>query len=136
MSGKENKNTRKKEDKSKTEKDNGDLSDLFSLKIFGVEIGDFLKDVDGVRAKLLSEQDELQKKFGDKVHVDIGIKVSGLDERRIIYRGDRSLADISEERRQWRRRAPIVITDEDVRKAREEQEKKKKESEEDFGHTE
>lgn len=110
------------------EKRESDISDLLNLKIFGVEIGDLLKDIDGVREKLLAQQSELQKKFGDKVHVDIGIKVSGLDERRISYRNIRSLTDLANERTEWKKRIPTVtITKEDIKKAREESEKAKQE---------
>jgi tetrahydromethanopterin S-methyltransferase subunit G len=117
-----------KDNKKDKKKKESDLSDLLSLKIFGVEIGDLLKDIDGVREKLLAQQGELQKKFGDKVHVDIGIKVSGLDERSISYSGDRSLADLAKERTEWKKRIPTVtITKEDVKKAKEELEKKKQE---------
>jgi len=120
---------RKKDKRKKgSEGKDSDVSDLFSLKIFGVEIGDLLKDIDGVREKLLAQQGELQKKFGDKVHVDIGIKVRGLDERRIIYSGDRSLTDLAKERTEWKKHIPTVtITKEDIKKAQEELEKKKKE---------
>ena len=119
---------KKDKKKKESEKKDSDLTDLLSLKIFGVEIGDILKDIDGVREKLLAQQEELQKKYGDKVHVDIGIKVSGLDERRISYHGDRSLADLAKERTEWKKRIPtITITKEDVKKAQEELEKKKKE---------
>ena len=125
MSEEDDKKDKKKKE-SKEKKD--DLSDLLSLKIFGVEIGDLLKDIDGVREKLLAQQGELQKKFGDKVHVDIGIKVSGLDERRISYHGDRTLADLAKESTEWKKRIPTVtITKEDVKKAKEELEKKKQE---------
>ena len=124
MSEKDKKEKRKKE----TERKESDLSDLLSLKLFGVELGDFLKDIDGVREKLLAQQGELQKKLGDKVHIDIGIKVSGLDERRISYHGDRSLADLAKESTEWKKRIPTVtITKEDVKKAKEELEKKKQE---------
>lgn len=122
----------KKKDKGKKkgEKKESDLSDLFNLKIFGVEIGDLLKDIDGVRDKLLAQRDELQKKFGDKVHVDIGIKVSGLDERKIIYHGDRSLTDLAKERTEWKKRIPTVtITKEDIAKAQEELKKEKRKKE-------
>ena len=118
MSEKDNKKDKKKKE--------SDLSDLLSLKIFGVEIGDLLKDIDGVREKLLAQQGELQKKMGDKVHVDIGIKVSGLDERRISYHGDHSMADLAKERTEWKKRIPTVtITKEDIKKAQEESEKEK-----------
>lgn len=118
----------KKKDKKKKESERKeiDLSDLFSLKIFGVEIGDLLKDIDDTREKLLARRDELQKKFGDKVKVDIGIRVSGLDERKIVYRGDRSWTDLARERTEWRKRVPtITITKEDIKKAQEEAEKEK-----------
>ncbi|MCJ7632967.1 hypothetical protein MUP77_11325 [Candidatus Bathyarchaeota archaeon] len=122
------KDDKKDERKKEIEKRESDISDLLSLKIFGVEIGDLLKDIDGVRDKLLAQQGELQKKFGDKVHVDIGIKVSGLDERRISYHGNRSLADLAKERTEWKKRIPTVtITKEDIKKAREESEKAKQE---------
>lgn len=122
---------KKDKEKKKGEKKESDLSDLFNLKIFGVEIGDLLKDIDGVREKLLAQRDELQKKFGDKVHVDIGIKVSGLDERKIIYRGDRSLNDLAKERTEWKKHIPTVtITKDDIQKAREELEKEKRKEKE------
>ena len=122
------KRDKKGKEKKENEKREGDLSDLFNLKIFGVEIGDILKDIDGVREKLLTQRVELQKKFGDKVHVDIGIKVSGLDEQRITYHGNRSLTDLAKERTEWKKRVPtITITKEDVKKAREELEKEEKE---------
>ena len=57
MSEKDNKKDKKKKE---TEKKESDLSDLLSLKIFGVEIGDLLKDIDGIREKLLAQQGELQ----------------------------------------------------------------------------
>lgn len=125
------KGDKKDKRKKRLEKKEGDISDLFSLKIFGVEIGDILKDIDGVREKLLTQRDELQKKFGDKVHVNIGIKVSGLDERRIIYHGSRSLTDLAKERAEWRKRVPTVtITKEDIKKAQEELEKEKQKEKE------
>ena len=125
MSEKDDKKDKRKKE-SKEKKD--DLSDLLSLKIFGVEIGDLLKDIDGVREKLLAQQGDLQKKYGDKVHVDIGIKVSGLDERRISYHGDRSLADLAKERTEWKKRIPTVtITKDDIKKAKEDLEKEKQE---------
>lgn len=124
----DNEGKRKKEnEKKEDEKKDVDISDLLSLKIFGVQIGDLLKDIDGVREKLLDQRAELEKKFGDKVHVDIGIKVSGLDERRVIYRGDRSLSDLVRERTEWKKRVPTVtITKDDVKKAQKELEKEKK----------
>ncbi|MFH0748318.1 MAG: hypothetical protein V1915_00105 [Candidatus Bathyarchaeota archaeon] len=121
-------NDKKDEKKKESEKKDDPISDLLSLKIFGVEIGDLLKDIDGVREKLLAQQGELRKKYGDKVHVDIGIKVSGLDERRLSYHGNRSFADLAKERTEWKKRIPTVtITKEDVKKAKEELEKKKQE---------
>lgn len=124
MSEKDDKKDKRKKE-SKEKKD--DLSDLLGLKIFGVEIGDLLKDIDGVREKLLAQQGDLKKKYGDKVHVDIGIKVSGLDERIISYPGS-TLAEMAEERVEWKKRVPTVtITKEDLKKAKEELEKKKQE---------
>ncbi len=108
-----------------------DLSDLLGLKIFGVEIGDLIKDIDGVRERLLAQRDELQKKFGEKVHVHFGIRVSGLDEREITYHRNRSIVDLLKERSEWRKRLPtITITKEDVKKAKEELEKEKRREEE------
>lgn len=126
------KDDKKDKRKKESEKKEDAFSDLLSLKIFGVEIGDLLKDVDSVREKLLAQQNGLKKKYGDKVHVDIGIRVSSLDEhgaeRRIVYRGDSSLTDLAKERTEWKKRVPtITITKDDIKKAQEELKKEKKE---------
>lgn len=96
-----------------------------------MEIGDLIKDLDGVRERFLAQRGKLQKKLGDKVHVDFAIRVSGLDEREITYHGDRSIVDLLKESSEWRKRLPtITITKEDVKKAKEELEKEKRREEE------
>ena len=96
------------------------------LKIFGMNIGDLLQDVDGLREKVLAQRDELQKKLGDKVRIDFGVKVSGLGEQRIIT-SNSPWNDLAKERTEWRKHIPTVtITKEDIKKANEEEEKKKK----------
>jgi len=118
-----------KDKKSKRKKDEKDIdmSNFLDLKIFGMNIGDLLQDVDGLREKLLAQRDELQRKLGDKVRIDVGFKVSGLGEHKII--SSNSLwNDLARERTEWRKRIPTVtITKEDIEKAKEEEKKRKRE---------
>ena len=119
--------SRKKDKKGKKDEKSIDLSDLFSLKIFGMNIGDLLQNIDETREKLLAQRDELQKKLGDKVRIDFGVRVSGLGEQRITSSGS-LLNDLVRERTEWRKHLPTVtITKEDIKKAKEEEEKKKRE---------
>jgi len=121
----------RKDRKRKKDEKNIDTSNLLDLKIFGMNIGDLLQDVDGLREKLLAQRDELQKKLGDKVRIDFGVKVSGLGEGTII--SSNSLwNDLVRERTEWRKRIPTVtITKEDLKKAKEEEEKKRQEEKDD-----
>jgi len=120
----------KKDKKGKKDEKNEkdvDLSNILDLKIFGMNIRDLLENVDGLRERLLAQREELQKKLGDKVRVDVGVRVSGLGERRIIS-SNSQWSDLSRERTEWRKRIPTVtITKEDIKKAKEEEEKKRRE---------
>ncbi|MCJ7610550.1 hypothetical protein MUP00_12960, partial [Candidatus Bathyarchaeota archaeon] len=91
----------KKDKKERKEERDIDLSDILDLKIFGMNIGDLLQNVDGLREKVLAQRDELQKKFGDKIRVDVGMKISGLGERRIIS-SNSQWNDLARERTEWR----------------------------------
>ena len=111
----------KKSEKDKKDEKDVDLSDILDLKIFGMNIGELLQNVDGLRERLLAQREELQKKLGDKVRVDVGVRVSGLGERRIIS-SNSQWNDLSRERTEWRKRIPTVtITKEDIKKAKEEE---------------
>ena len=116
-------NDEKKKNKKDEEKDF--LNDLFNLKIFGVSLGDFLKDVDETREKLLEHREELQKKYGNKVKIDFGVKISGLGERRVISSG-KLWDDLVKERSEWKKQMPTMkITKEDIKKTLEELDKEK-----------
>lgn len=80
-------------------KKDDDIGDLFDLKIFGLDMGNLIKNigitdlsslqdekkVEELKSKIEKEKDsfkekqeELQKKLGDKIKVDYNFKVSGL----------------------------------------------------------
>ena len=119
-------------DKRKDEK-KGELFDLLNLKIFGISIGELIRDIDEVRERILSQREELQKKLGDKVRIDFEMKVGGLGKMPVTS-GDTLWNNLIRERAEWKRQAPLLkITKEDIKRAEEELEKEKrkeKESEE------
>jgi len=116
------------EDKAKKKRE--DIFNLFDLKIFGISLGDFLRNIDETRESLLAQREELRKKLGERVRVDFDVKVGGLMGERRVSSGGGFWSDLARERSEWRRRVPTVkITKEDIRRAKEELEKEKQELE-------
>ncbi len=118
--------------KSKDDESNrkADIFNLLDLKIFGINLGDFLKNIDETRERILAQREELRKKLGDNVKIDFDIKVGGLAGEHRVSSGGGHWNELAREKIEWRRRVPTLkITKEDIKRAKEELEKEKQELE-------
>jgi len=108
-----------------------DILDIFDLKIFGMSMMDLIGNLDEMREGIITKRDELQRKLGDKVRVDLDVRVRGLTGERTISTAGAAWSDLLRERIEWRKRLPTLkLTKEQVREAIQELEKEKRELEE------
>jgi hypothetical protein len=118
----------KKEKKEKPKKP--DILDIFDLKIFGTSIMDLVTNLDEVREGVIAKRDELQRKLGDRVRVDLDFRVGNLTAGRTTT-ASTAWSDLIRERTEWRKKIPTLkMTKEQIREAIQELEKEKREPEE------
>lgn len=108
-----------------------DILDIFDLKIFGMSMMDLIANLDEMREGIITKRDELQRNLGEKVRVDLDLRVRGLTGERTISTAGTAWSDLLRERIEWRKRLPTLkLTKEQVREAIQELEKEKRELEE------
>jgi len=106
------------------------ILDIFDLEIFGMNIMDLITNVDKVRERIITQRDELERKLGDKVRVDLDFKVRGLSDGRTTLTAGTTWPGLLKEKTEWRKKLPMLkLTKEQLKQAMQELEREKQELE-------